>query len=216
MITNKKPSDFVFSVQLLRVTEADQFQVQRVELLRDGMRHRINSTKADNAVLSVFTDAFAEFLETVLAKQTAPRMVLTESTSVFRAENVTLSGIQMMTNLTVSGWQKVFVRFTNVSGKIQSVLRDVVPSVQIEPKNIAMEALEHVVGRAYDVTRVQHLVPGFCEAQSHFRGPSRTIDEKQRELLFRLHLLQLAVDHGRRDAELAAVTAGSIQVLQAE
>ena len=63
MITNKKPSDFVFSVQLLRVTEADQFQVQRVELLRDGMRHRINSTKADNAVLSVFTDAFAEFLE---------------------------------------------------------------------------------------------------------------------------------------------------------
>lgn len=180
------------TVHLVKEAGANEFSVERIELLSEGVRHRIKPTASNQVVRAVLSTEFATLVDGLIGKLSAPRMVFSDVHLEFRTKSAFLRGLQMIANETTDLCQKVTLRFRQVTGLVQDLFRNAFPSVRTEPRDLAVEALERVVARTYDAARVASVLPDKDAQKDVFREPIQKIMKKREELLFRLKLLRIA------------------------
>ncbi|KMW60301.1 hypothetical protein AIOL_000454 [Candidatus Rhodobacter oscarellae] len=136
---------------------------------------------------------FATYLAQRVQEVALSHSILTNVEECFQKGSLTLKGLHVLATKSHEGIQQYRFRFLSVSGNIQSLLRDTHSRTRTEPSAIAVDALERVVGRAYDVARVQENYFNLAEAPAVFQTCSDGILRSRDDLLFRLELLARAV-----------------------
>lgn len=184
----------VLSVNLTADHEDQPFEFSHIELRGRAMRQRIIPSKSEHRLEVLFDPSFVAFIRDCLLRADGSTIVLSDVDASFRTETLSLGQLQMMRTVRPDCTRKAVLRFLRVAGDVQSLFRSKQTPTQAETRAIALEAIEGVVGRSYDVARVYETVRGFSEPQGQFDGCSREIMSKREELLFRLDLLQRAVE----------------------
>jgi hypothetical protein len=183
----------VLSVNLSAAHEDAPFEFNHIELQGAGMRHRISPLNGERRLDVLLDVGFARFIRDCLDRVEGSIMVMSDVDALFRIDSLELRKLQLMRTVSADGTQKAVLRFLQVTGNVQRLFRSRQTPTQAETRAIALEAIEGVVGRSYDVTRVYESVRGFSEPQGEFDSCAREIKSKRDELLFRLDLLQRAV-----------------------
>lgn len=189
-----QPDKTVLSIKLARAQTDPDPLVEHVELQSSSMRHRIVTTSADRRLEAVLSRELAEYVAHLLERVTAPTMIYTDPDVAFQSADLRLSGVQIVSTVCATGSVNLVVRFVHMIGDVQAILADFISAAQAETKAIAVEAIERVVGRTYDVAFVYEQMRDYAPPMTRFNGVTRDINSKREELLFRLDLLQRAVE----------------------
>lgn len=182
----------VLSVTLRSVGPKPIYMVEHIELQGPSLRHRIHTTRVDQRLHAVLAPDLADFLLGSIEKLNGQTSVFSDVDAELRLADLTLGNVQSLSSMRPDGTQKIVIRFVHVEGDVHCILRDAMSTTQAESKAIAVEAIERVVGRTYDVTRVYEQMAGLAEPAPEFKHCTRDILSRREELLFRLNLLQRA------------------------
>lgn len=190
---SKELASPVLTVKLVLPLDASEHLVDQIELQMPTMRHSIASSKPDRRLAAVLAPDFSAFIQSFLHRVDGLTMILSDLDALFANARLQLNGLQILTSQRPNGERRVSFRFMKVVGDVHVLLLDAINPAHAESRAIAVEAIERVVGRTYDVACVAEQMRGFAERQTRFDGITRDIRSKQEELLFRLDLLQRAV-----------------------
>ena len=181
-----------FAVRLLLPRDAVEHLVQYVELIQDGARHRIESH--DELTLSDFFDPdFGMFLVQLVGRVGEKTSVYSDSSISYLTFDCSLENAQINAFQLADGGIQFNVKFTRFKGSLNNIVKNCTNRVKTEPQAIAIEALERVVGRAYDLALLQSSEPDAKRDRAEARACLEAIASKRDELLGRLQLLDRAI-----------------------
>lgn len=191
----------VLSIGLTLPKGAADYCIDQIDLMGDGMRHLVTSESTDKSLSAVFSSNFLAFLRDLLQRLSAATMVFTDTDLGFSGKELVLRNVQMMSTIRPDGNKRIVVRFLEVIGNVQSLLVAKHTPTSAETNAIAVEALENVVGRTYDVARVAEALRASAMTSPAAAGCGQEILDRRQELLFRLDLLQRAVSGDGRASD---------------
>jgi len=183
----------VLSLKLTLPKGGQEYLIEHIEVQGTSMRHRVLSQEPAHRLDDVLARPFVAYLRMLLAKLTAQTMVVCDVDAVFVMDGLDLRSVQMLSSLRDTGAIGVVVRFIEVRGDVQALFRDLVTPMQAETNAIAVEAIERVVARTYDVAFVYERMRDLALPRESFTGCTNDILTTREALLFRLDLLQPAV-----------------------
>jgi hypothetical protein len=188
----------ILSLKLSLADDAEDYSVEQIELQSEGMRHSIKATCKNPAICTVLDPDFVIYVKDLLKRLTASRMVYTDTEAQYFLPRLSLKSVQLVSSVRGKNLKMVVLRFMDVVGDVQQILRRSVSPATAESRSIAVDAIEDVVGKSYDVARVYEQFLGFAEPSPMFDGCTKEILVKRNELLFRLDLLKRAVAQPER------------------
>ncbi|MEL7117135.1 MAG: hypothetical protein AAGP08_16390 [Pseudomonadota bacterium] len=194
----------VLSICLMMPETEGEPRVQDIELQCGNMRHKITCLSENRAMRHVLARPLAGLIERVISGMEANMMVLSEPDAELHMPGLNLRGIQGLSSQRGPGQRRIVLRFVEVDGDVRRIFREVLPQTQAVSRAIAMEAIERVVGRTYDVACVYETIGEMAEPAAMFDGCAKDIMKRREDLLFRLDLLQRAVKDRKTEEKLDA------------
>ncbi len=166
------------------------------DLLRDRMRHRITPSKVKRKISNVFAPDFVEQLKEALSKLTERSMVYAYPDYAANLEQVRFEELQMVNVPNKLNGQTSYLTFVRMFGEARSLFAPMKSPVLSATTDIAVETLETVANRTYDITHSHEQIM----ATNHdiiARDRLAEISKKRDELLFRLLLLDRATSQAK-------------------
>lgn len=143
----------------------------------------------------------AKFVKERIDKVTRPRMVMHEPEASISLPHVTLSNLQTLVSVNEARCYRVLVRFSEMVGNPQSVLRASVENVGSSVQDVAVSAYEHVFQSGLALTEASLAAERSAEHRPELHGSRKRLESNINTLLFKLDLLKRHVS--RADMDLA-------------
>ncbi|MEM6408788.1 MAG: hypothetical protein AAF700_10250 [Pseudomonadota bacterium] len=160
-----------------------------VEIVQHDIRYRV-SPRHDKTLAASLDRRLARFVEAHLKKISRPRMVLHEPDAVISLPHLTLSNLQTLVSHSENRSQLAMVRFTEISGNPQSVLRASVENVTSSIQDVALNAFEHVFQSGLALTEASNAVDRTAEDRPELHRGRKRLEENIETLLFNLSILK--------------------------
>lgn len=190
-------------VGLIKRQGSEDYLLEYIEHFTPLPRHWIKPDQS-RTIHQAFPAEFAEFVASRLRRIDRSTMVYTDPDVSLEFSGLRLESLRIVSTLSPDQDQILVIRFSKVQGSVAVLLNDVKSSITQEKQDIAVEALESVVSRAYNVAFLAQQLKSLDE-QSGFADCVRSIEQKKDELLFRLRLLNRAASQQENDHPSASL-----------
>lgn len=193
----------MLNLRLVAEPGAKPHKLEYIDLVDETSRHRIKPYTG-MTIAEAFPASFAAFVYSRLTRISMNTGVYTEPEIAIDLGDLVLKNLQVITSTDEGGTYETTFRFARIEGKIGSLLNDMTNRLSRERHDIAVEALEHVVGRSYNTAKASQVGRISEQHSASLSANILTIFQKRDELLFRLSLLHRAIDaYDQEPAELS-------------
>lgn len=195
-----------FNVTVLRPALGGDPVVEYVEVVTAASRYRVfpKKIKSLEGVLDV---RLAEFLKLKLEHVEKATMLFHDPDACFSMPSLTLSNLQIIATRTSEGLRKTVFRFSQVAGRVQSVMRSSVEGLRSSIQDIAVGAFEDVFRDGLALAQATHVALPEDAYSARFGAGQRRLDSQIDTLMFRLNMMQTHLTNLKqsRDAGILAV-----------
>lgn len=199
--TAQKQTFFNISAELKRLGAAPQ--VRFVEVVQEEIRYRV-SPRHDLTLEGSLDRRLARYLQDHLKQISRPRMVLHEPEATIALPHLTLSNLQTLVSFSETKSFHVLMRFTEISGNPQSVLRASVESVTSTIQDVALSAYENVFQSGLALTEASTTAGLLAEDRPELHSGRKRLEQNIETLLFNLELLKRHVSRAGPSPNLTA------------